>query len=316
MGCIHFAFGARICSIEEEGLRPGTIPPYRPAPERRTEETSEDPLAAGLSSWSRRYSILRRRSTLLMWVTLGAMSLLLVLLLWRTYGSDEQQLTAAEVDEAVAEAIDAELPDQVELTRVYQTILPSLVVVQTDKGGEEEGIGVGSGVVVNVDAEVLTALHVVDGATEIQVSFADGTRTTAVVADSDPNRDIAVLAPYTLPNLIVPATIGSSSSVRVGDEVFAVGNPLGLVGSMSAGVVSGLGRDFKLSGREQSLRGLIQFDAAVNPGNSGGPLLDRRGQVVGIVTGLVNPTDQEVFIGIGFAVPIDEAIGGVRRLAR
>ena len=245
-----------------------------------------------------------------MWVALGIVSLLLLLLLWRTFGGDVQQLTAAELDEAVAEAIDSELPDQVELTQVYQTILPSLVVVQRGKEGEEEGIGVGSGVVVNVDGEVLTALHVVDGAAEIRVSFADGTRTTAVVTDSDPNRDVAVLVPYTLPNLIVPATIGASSSVRVGDEVFAVGNPLGLVGSMSAGVVSGLGRDFKLAGREQSLRSLIQFDAAVNPGSSGGPLLDRRGQVIGIVTGLVNPTDQEVFIGIGFAVPIDEAIGG------
>ena len=221
------------------------------------------------------------------------------------------------MDEAVAEAIDAELPDQVELTRVYQTILPSLVVVQTDKGGEEEGIGVGSGVVVNVDAEVLTALHVVDGATEIQVSFADGTRTTAVVADSDPNRDIAVLAPYTLPNLIVPATIGTSSSVRVGDEVFAVGNPLGLVGSMSAGVVSGLGRDFKLSGREQSLRGLIQFRRGGEPwGIRVGRSLTDAARWSASSTGLVNPTDQEVFIGIGFAVPIDEAIGGARRLAR
>ena len=238
------------------------------------------------------------------------MSLLLVLLLWRTYVGDEQQFTSAEVEQAVAEAIDAELPEEVQLSQIYRTILPSLVVVQTDKGEEQKGIGVGSGVVVNVDGEVITALHVVENATEILVSFADGTRTTAVVADSDPFRDVAVLAPYNLPNIIVPATIGASSSVRVGDEVYAVGNPLGLVGSMSAGVVSGLGREFRLAGREQSLRNLIQFDAAVNPGNSGGPLLDQRGQVVGIVTGLVNPTDQEVFIGIGFAVPIDEAVVG------
>ena len=291
-------------------MRPGIFPPFRPGQERRTVEASEATLVSRSSTWRRRYRTIHKRSALLMWVALGIVSLLLLLLLWRTFGGDVQQLTAAELDEAVAEAIDSELPDQVELTQVYQTILPSLVVVQRGKEGEEEGIGVGSGVVVNVDGEVLTALHVVDGAAEIRVSFADGTRTTAVVTDSDPNRDVAVLAPYTLPNLIVPATIGASSSVRVGDEVFAVGNPLGLVGSMSAGVVSGLGRDFKLAGREQSLRSLIQFDAAVNPGSSGGPLLDRRGQVIGIVTGLVNPTDQEVFIGIGFAVPIDEAIGG------
>ena len=291
-------------------MRPGTSPPYRPVPERRPEETPEATLSSKASSWHGRFHRVRKHSASLMWVALLAISLLLVLLLWRTYGSDERQLTSAEVYEAVAEAIDAEQPDQVELAQIYQTILPSLVVVHTDNGKEEEGIGVGSGVVVNVDAVVLTSLHIVDGATEIHISFADGTRTTAVVADSNPSRDIAVLVPYTPPSLIVPATIGASSSVRVGDEVFAVGNPLGLVGSMSAGVVSGLDREVKLAVREQSLRGLIQFDAAVNPGNSGGPLLDRRGQVVGIVTGLVNPTDQEVFIGIGFAVPIDEAIGG------
>ena len=254
--------------------------------------------------------MLRRRSGLIVWGALGFVFFLLILLLWKTYADSGRQLTSAEVGEVVAEAIDAELSEEVELAQIYRTILPSLVVVQTDKGKEAKGIGVGSGVVVNDDGEVITALHVVENATEIQVSFADGTRTTAAVADSDPFRDVAVLAPYNLPNLIVPATIGASSSVRVGDDVYAVGNPLGLVGSISAGVVSGLGREFKLAGREQSLRGLIQFDAAVNPGNSGGPLLDQRGQVVGIVTGLVNPTDQEVFIGIGFAVPTDEAVVG------
>ena len=289
-------------------MRSGISPPYRPGPKRQAPENPEGPSMPGSSSWSRHYRTLRRRSALIIWIVLGVMSLLLVLLIWRTYGSDEIRLTTADVDDAVAEAIDAELPDQVEPNEVYRSILPSLVVVQTDKGGEDEGIGVGSGVVVNDHGEVITALHVVDGAAEIHISFADGTLTTAAIADSDPFRDVAVLAPYTMPNLIVPATIGASSSVRVGDKVFAVGNPLGLVGSVSAGVVSGLQREFKLDGREQSLRGLIQFDAAVNPGSSGGPLLDRRGQVVGIVTGLVNPTDQEVFIGIGFAVPIDEAV--------
>ena len=289
-------------------MRSGINPPYRPGPKRQAPETPESPLTPGSSPWSRYYRTLRRRSAPVTWIVLGVMSILLVLLVWRAFGSDEIRLTASDVDDAVAEAIDAELPDQVKPNEVYRSILPSLVVVQTDKGDEDEGIGVGSGVVVNDDGEVITALHVVDGATEIQISFADGTRTTAAVADSDPFRDVAVLTPYTTPNLIVPATIGASSSVRVGDEVFTVGNPLGLVGSMSAGVVSGVQREFKLPGRDQSLRGLIQFDAAVNPGNSGGPLLDRRGQVVGIVTGLVNPTDQEVFIGIGFAVPIDEAV--------
>lgn len=282
----------------------------RPGTERRTEEMTEARVTSKASSGRGRFHTVRKHSTLLMWFALLAISLLLVLLLWRTFGSDERQFTATEVDEAVAEAIDSEQPDQVELAQIYQTILPSLVVVHTDNGKEEEGVGVGSGVVVNFDGVVLTSLHLVDGAAEVEISFADGTRSTAVIAGIDPSKDIAALVPYTPPSLIVPATIAASSPVRVGDEVFVVGNPLGLVGSMSAGVVSGLEREVKLAGRERSLRGLIQFDAAVNSGNSGGPLLDRRGQVVGIVTGLANPTEQEVFIGIGFAVPIGEALGG------
>ena len=148
------------------------------------------------------------------------------------------------------------------------------------------------------------------------MGFADGTRTSAVVASMDQERDIAVLAPASVPGLIVPATIGNSSALNVGDEIFVVGNPLGLVGSLSSGVVSGIDRQFKPTERKEPIHGLIQFDAAVNPGNSGGPLVDRRGQVVGIVTGLMNPTDQNVFIGIGFAVPIDIAADAAMRPAQ
>ena len=252
--------------------------------------------------------MLRRRSWVLTWAALGAMALLLGLLLWTTFRSDEGRLNAADVDEAVAEAMASATPAPVVSTLVYRAILPSLVVVQTDLDGEEEELGIGSGVVVNGDAQVLTSLHIVEGATDLQIAFVDGTRTAATLANANPEMDIAVLTPAETPDLVVPATIGSASSMRVGDEVFAVGNPLGLAGSMSAGVVSGLDRRFRPSDREEPLRGLIQFDAAVNPGNSGGPLLDRGGRVVGIVTGLINPTDQDVFIGIGFAVPIDLAV--------
>ena len=244
------------------------------------------------------------------------MALLLALLLWRTFYTDGQQLPSVDVEAAIAEVLDSQTPSPVTSVQVYQAILPSLVVVQTENAGEGSKFGIGSGVVINSAADVLTALHIIEGSTEVQLGFADGTRTSATVANVDPERDIAVLTPAALPNLIVPATIGSPSAMRVGDEVFAVGNPLGLVGSLSAGVVSGFDRESTPPGREEPLRGLIQFDAAVNPGNSGGPLLDRRGQVVGIVTGLINPTEQDVFIGIGFAVPIDVAVGGFRELAR
>ena len=96
--------------------------------------------------------------------------------------------------------------------------------------------------------------------------------------------------------------------MRVGDEAFAVGNPLGLVASLSAGVISGFDRSVPVKGSDQRLEGLIQFDTAVNPGSSGGPLLNRQGHVVGIVTALANPSEQNFFVGVGFAVPIGTAV--------
>jgi len=115
-----------------------------------------------------------------------------------------------------------------------------------------------------------------------------------------------VLMPSRLPQVLVPAVLGGG--VQVGDPVFALGNPLGLTHSLSAGVVSATGRTVEVE-QGRTLKDLIQFDAAVNPGNSGGPLLDRDGQVVGVVTGLANPSRQSFFVGIGFAVPIATAGG-------
>ncbi len=289
-------------------MRPRTLTSNSIARERREERVADPPPPRRPPGWRRRWLTVRRRIFVATPVALGVVAALLALVLWRTFSSDDPEPAAVDVEGAVAEAIASSVPPPVVSPQVYQAILPSLVVVQTDMQGDGDGFGFGSGVVVNADAEVLTALHIIEGASEIQVAFADGTRTSAAVANVDPERDIAVLTPAVLPNFVLPATLGSSSAIRVGDEVFAVGNPLGLVGSMSAGVVSGFDRDFMPSGREEPIRGLIQFDAAVNPGNSGGPLLDRRGQVVGIVTGLINPTDDDVFIGIGFAVPIDMVV--------
>jgi S1-C subfamily serine protease len=190
---------------------------------------------------------------------------------------------------------------------VYQQILPSLVQIETRRESSEgDDGGLGTGVIVNRSGAILTAFHVVDGATTIRLSFVDGTRSKGQIVSTDPDNDIAVLLPERPPQPIVPAVLGGAG--QVGDEAYAVGHPLGFVGSLSSGVISGLDRSIETPGG-RTLRGLIQFDAAVNPGSSGGPLLNRGGQVIGIVTGLANPARDGYFSGIGFAVPIGAAGG-------
>jgi S1-C subfamily serine protease len=216
-----------------------------------------------------------------------------------------------EIDENVRLVMASVTPPPPYSTMVYQVILPSLVFIQTERADaeEDERVGVGTGVVVNANGDILTSLHVVADASAIEITFADGTEATAQIISAEPENDIAVLRPSQPPELLVPAVLGNSGAMRVGDEAFAVGNPMGLAASMSAGVISGFNRSIPIEDSEQRLEGLIQFDTAVNPGNSGGPLLNRQGQVVGIVTALANPSDQNFFIGIGFAVPIGTAVG-------
>ncbi len=189
---------------------------------------------------------------------------------------------------------------------VYNQVAPAVVVVQADTPGATSGESVGAGVVVSNTGAILTALHVVEAATSIKVTFSDGSTSPATIQTSDATHDIASLAPQQPPAVIVPAVLGGG--IRIGDEAFAVGHPLGLVDTLTAGVVSGLDRTFKGS-NGRTLTGLIQFDAAVNPGNSGGPLVNGQGQVVGIVTGIANPAGADAFAGISFAVPIATAGG-------
>jgi S1-C subfamily serine protease len=253
-----------------------------------------------------------RRRVLLVGIAL--VGVLIALALWSFTPTGPAPLTPADVDRAVQtrleQAKQQELNTPAEATTAYQTISSSLVTVTTQRPGEAgAGVtenGLGSGVIINGAGAVLTALHVVDGAQQIQVEFADGTTAAAQVATSRAEKDIAVLTVDRLPAVVVPAVMAGPPPV--GAAVFAVGNPLGLRGSLSAGVVSATDRGIG-TGRGPNLEGLIQFDAAVNPGNSGGPLLNRAGQVVGIVTALANPAKQDFFVGIGFAVPIATASG-------
>ena len=185
------------------------------------------------------------------------------------------------------------------VSAIYQRVRPSVVVVRTNDA-------LGTGVVVADDGTIVTANHVIAGATRITVRFFDGTTAKAAVASANPKLDVAVLRPDSLPETVVPAALGGAADV--GAQVVAIGNPLGLTDSVSAGVVSGLNRTAETA--EGTYSGLIQFDASVNPGSSGGPLLDAGGVVVGIVVSIANPDHQDAFAGIGFAVPIGSALGG------
>jgi putative serine protease PepD len=181
--------------------------------------------------------------------------------------------------------------------QAFKRVEPSVVVVRA-------GRSLGTGVIGAEDGTVLTAHHVVKDPEDLTLTFADGTETKATVASSNPRLDIATLKPAELPEIVVPATLGGAAAQ--GAPVVAIGNPLGLTYSVSTGVVSGLNR----TTGDGDLRGLIQFDASVNPGSSGGPLLNARGLVIGIIVSIADPGGDDAFAGIAFAVPIGAALGG------
>jgi S1-C subfamily serine protease len=167
--------------------------------------------------------------------------------------------------------------------------------------------GVGTGVVIIDKGVILTNLHVVSGADRIKVIFADGLESSASISGVQPENDLAVLQASTIPDDMIAATMRSTSDLAHGDKVLAVGFPFGIGPSASGGIVSGLHRVFRSPEGKQEMKDLIQFDAAANPGNSGGPLVTMDGEVVGIVTAILNPTSARTFLGIGFAVPIENA---------
>jgi len=241
----------------------------------------------------------------------GVAATFAALLLYQALFPPPPPLTQHDVSESIAQAMASATPAPAFSEQVYQVIQPSLVLIQAQipgKDGKPEQ-DLGSGVIVNDQGDILTSLHVVTQATEIQLTFADGSQSPGQVMTKQPEQDIAVLHADKPPAQLVPATLGNPGAMRVGDEAFVVGNPFGLYSSISAVVISGFGRSFQPVESPYKLQDLIQIDAAVNPGNSGGPLLNRYGEVIGIVTGLVNPTAQNFFVGVGFAVPITTAGG-------
>jgi S1-C subfamily serine protease len=270
--------------------------------------TRDESSSSGMEKLRNRMGSLRNRVKGLIPFVSGVGAMLLALILYN-FIFPENQLTRTEVNDAIANAMASATPRPAYSAEVFKIIQPSLVLIQAQLQNGEKNLG--TGVIVDGAGDILTSLHVINGATKISITFADGTRSDGIVASAQPEMDIAVLQAPTMPQLFVPATLGNPGALQVGDEAYAVGHPFGLYDSMSAGVISGFDRTFRPENSDVQLEGLIQFDAAVNPGNSGGPLLNRYGHVVGIITGIVNPSDQNFFIGIAFAVPINMAAGGV-----
>jgi len=222
-----------------------------------------------------------------------------------------KSLTQSDIDGAVMHTLlNKELPSQ--SAKAAASVQGAVVHVQSyvtdpkNKDVDKES-GVGTGVVIKDDGTILTNFHVIAGAKKLKVTFFDGSEAEAIVIGVQPEKDLAVIKPQKIPDDLEPAVLGSSQQLLPGDQVVVVGFPFGIGPSVSAGVVSGLNRQFKSPDGNQSLSGLIQFDAAANPGNSGGPLVNMSGEVIGIVTAILNPTSARTFIGIGFATTIESA---------
>ena len=278
--------------------------PQTPDQPRQTAARAAKPPAR--SQWRNFY--IRNERRFLWFLAGGLISVLLVF----TYSvlKSPREITQEDIRAAVLHTLETNtLPSPV--AKAYDVVRSSVVRVNgwgaEDPVDDDNDKSVGSGVVIVDKGTILTNLHVVVGAKRVQVVFADGLKSDATVVAIQPEHDLAVLQAETIPDDLVAATMRSTADLALGDQVVAVGFPFGIGPSVTAGVVSGLRREFRSPEGKRLLTNLIQFDAAVNPGSSGGPLVTAGGEVVGIVTAILNPTDQRFFVGIGFAVPIENA---------
>jgi S1-C subfamily serine protease len=251
-----------------------------------------------------------RRHNHALWGVGGGLLALLLVWGYASMTPMPHRITQKDIERAVLHTLETEtLPSPA--AKAYEAIKPSVVRVRgldtTPYSDDEIEKSVGTGVVIVDKGLILTNLHVVAGARMVRVVFADGLESEAEVVGLKPESDLAVLQAKTIPDDLAPANLGSTHDLALGDHVVAVGFPFGIGPSVSAGVVSGLNSVYHSPESKRLLTNLIQFDAAANPGSSGGPLVNANGEVVGIVTAILNPTGQRVFIGIGFAVTIESA---------
>lgn len=195
--------------------------------------------------------------------------------------------------------------------KLFEESAPSVVFITTStvrqdywsRNVTEIPAGNGSGFIWDQDGHIVTNYHVIEKADRAQVTLADQTTWDAELVGIEPNKDLAILKIKAPEEKLKPIPVGSSYDLRVGQSVFAIGNPFGLDQTLTTGVISALGREIESIGG-RPIRGVIQTDAAINPGNSGGPLIDSNGRLIGVNTMIYSPSGASA--GIGFSIPVDE----------
>ncbi|HEY1226507.1 MAG TPA: trypsin-like peptidase domain-containing protein [Ramlibacter sp.] len=322
--------------------RPALYSSSRPAPAQQAPAaTQPEPQAAAAAVTPRRKWRFSLSSPALLWAAIAVLAAMLAVSLSLSMHPAQRKLTQKDINAAVLKTLETQvLPS--EYARAYDNVRPSVVRVVSyvkrsrlkesaprlghggakpkplgpaqgsanataDDDEDEVEAGVGTGVVIVDKGIILTNLHVVSGADRVKVTFFDGLESSASVTGVQAENDLAVLQAAKIPDDMIAATMRSTGDLQPGDKVLAVGFPFGIGPSASGGIVSGLKRSFRSPEGKQEMNNLIQFDAAANPGNSGGPLVTMDGEVVGIVTAILNPTPARTFLGIGFAVPIENA---------
>ncbi len=257
-----------------------------------------------------RKSVLIRNLLIALVVILGVALVGTIVVNGRSSSKSTAEGATTPAPTAMAAATSRASTDGSDVSDLYEQTRPSVVRITTistssgTRGGSSEGLG--SGVVIDKEGHILTNNHVVANARQIQVTLWDETTGSAELVGSDPTNDLAVIKADLPAEKLSPATLGDSDAIRIGESVIAIGNPFGLEGTVTEGIISGLDRTLGQTG-QRPIRQLIQTDAAINPGNSGGPLVNFSGEVIGIDSALENPTGSGVFVGVGYAIPINAA---------
>ena len=278
--------------------KPAVAPQALPKPEQP--RVAESPK----STWRSRY---KRHEKPILFLSGAALAAALVV----THAAltpPPQPVTQDDIDQAVMRTLESKpLPSPA--VKAYQAVRSSIVRIRATVDEDQAHRATGSGVVIVDKGVILTSLHVVSGASRVRVQFEDGMEADADIVSKQPEMDLAILQAKQIPDDLRAATLRSAKQLTEGEHVTAVGFPFGIGPSVSHGVISGLKRQYRSPDNERVLSNLIQFDAAANPGSSGGPLVNAQGEVIGIVTAILATSEKAGFAGIAFAVPIEMAAG-------